>query len=58
MNLRGLRAGLACTTLFVDIAVATHKGAGFEFVWRGRGGAAAEDLATFTAILATVRFAS
>jgi hypothetical protein len=42
----------------LDIAVATHKGVGFEFVWRGRGGSVAEDLATFVAIVESVRFAS
>jgi hypothetical protein len=41
----------------LDIAVATHKGVGFEFVWRGRGGSVAEDLATFSTVLASVRFA-
>jgi hypothetical protein len=40
----------------LEIAVATHKGAGYEFVWRGRGGSVAEDVATFVAILATVRY--
>jgi hypothetical protein len=42
----------------LEIAVATHKGVGYEFVWRGRAGSVAEDLATFNAILGTVRFAS
>jgi hypothetical protein len=41
----------------LDIAVATHKGVGFEFVWRGRAGSVAEDLATFSAVLASVGFA-
>jgi hypothetical protein len=42
----------------LDIAVATHKGVGFEFVWRGRGGSVTEDLATFVGVLASIRFAS